>query len=80
MSIKRTIKAAEFVNDVRRGMTDYHLMTKYDLVPPEFDSILAHLIDSGLMTRQELEDRQQFSESQIIRLFVESREDSKQLG
>jgi hypothetical protein len=79
MPVKPTIKADRIVKDIRGGMTDHALMVKYRLAPQEFDSLLAHLIDSGLMTRQELEERQQLSESQFIRLFVESREDSKRL-
>jgi hypothetical protein len=38
---------------------------------------LGHLVDAGLITKGELQDRQQLSDSQIIRAFVESCEDIK---
>jgi len=75
-----TINSEEIVNDLRGGMTDHDLMTKYGITHQGLASLLAHLVDSGLMTRDELENRQQLSASQIIRLFLESREESKELA
>ncbi len=73
----RTIKGKEFVKDIRSGMTDFELSDKYCLTVPDFDRVLGYLVDAGLISKIELQDRQQLSDSQILRAFVESCEDIK---
>jgi hypothetical protein len=68
----RTIKGKEFVRDIRSGMSDFDLGEKYGLTPHDFDRVLGYLVDAGLITKGELQERQQLSDSQIIRAFVES--------
>jgi hypothetical protein len=72
MSESNGLTAAELARDIRSGMTDFELGEKYRLTPKEFHLALNTLIDSGLMTRQQLEERQQLSDSQIIRAFIEA--------
>jgi transcription initiation factor IIE alpha subunit len=79
MSPKRTINANEVVKDILSGLTDDDLMQRYGVSPEELDSLLRHLVDSDLMTQQQLEEREQLSHSQIIKAFVESREDAEKL-
>ena len=69
---RRTIKAKELVTDLRLGMTDFELGEKYGLGQHDFDRVLSYLVDAGLITKSELQERQQLSDSQIIRAFVES--------
>jgi hypothetical protein len=71
------IKGKEFVKDIRSGMTDSDLSEKYGLTVQDFDRVLGYLVDAGLITKGELQERQQLSDSQIIRAFVESCEDIK---
>jgi hypothetical protein len=71
----RTIKGKEFVKDIRSGITDFELSEKYGLTVQDFDRVLGYLVDAGLITKGELQERQQLSDSQIIRAFVESCED-----
>jgi hypothetical protein len=66
------LTAMEMARDLRSGMTDFELGEKYRLTPKEFHIALHTLIDSGLVTRQQLEERQQHSDSQIIRAFIEA--------
>ncbi|MGO9569146.1 MAG: hypothetical protein ACLP5H_16555 [Desulfomonilaceae bacterium] len=73
----RTIKGREFVKDIRSGKTDFQLSEKYGLTVQDFDRLLGYLVDAGLITKGELEERQQLSDSQILRAFVESCEDIK---
>ena len=68
----RIIKGQEFVKDIRSGMSDFDLGEKYGLTPHGFDRVLGYLVDIGLITKGELQERQQLSDSQIIRAFVES--------
>jgi transcription initiation factor IIE alpha subunit len=72
---RRTIKAKELVKDIRLGVTDFGLSEKYGLKQHEFDKVLGYLVDAGLITKDELQERQQLSDSQIIRAFVESCQD-----
>ena len=64
--------AKDLVRDVCSGMSDLELIQKYKLSPEEFHLALGVLIDLGLVTRKELEESQQLSDSQIIRAFVEA--------
>ena len=72
-----TIEAREVVADIRAGVTDFQLVEKYGVTPRGLDTLIRHLVDWGLITEQELEDRQQFTDSLIIRTFLESRRDIK---
>lgn len=72
MSECNGLTAMEMARDLRSGMTDFDLGEKYRLTPKEFHLALHALIDSGLVTRQQLEERQQLSDSQIIRAFIEA--------
>ena len=76
MSTKRTIKAKEFIRDIRTGMADPDLIEKYGVTPKEFKRVLRYLVDAGLITQPELEESQRLSSSQIIRAFVDSNEDA----
>ncbi len=58
-------------------MTDLQLSDKYGLTVQDFDRLLGYLVDAGLITKGELQERQQLSDSQILRAFVESCEDIK---
>ncbi len=75
MAKKRTIKAKELIKDIRGGMSDLELTQKYCPTEQEFNRVLNFLVEAGLVTKRQLEERQQLSESQIIRAFVESCED-----
>lgn len=72
MSEWNSITAKDLARDLCSGMTDFELTEKYRLTAQEFHLALNVLIDLGLVTRQQLEDRQQLSDSQIIRAFVEA--------
>jgi len=63
--------AKDLVRDVCSGMSDLELIQKYKLSPEEFHLALGVLIDLGLVTRKQLEESQQLSDSQIIRAFVD---------
>ena len=73
----RTIKGKEFVKDIRSGMTDFELSEKYGLTVEGFDRVLEYLVQAGLISKGELQERQQLSDSQILRAFVESSQDIK---
>jgi hypothetical protein len=72
MSECNGLTAAQMAEDIRSGMTDFELGEKYRLTPKEFHLALSVLMDSGLVTRKQLEERQQLSDSQIIRAFIEA--------
>jgi hypothetical protein len=66
------LTAKGLARDVCSGMTDFELTEKYCLTQKEFHLALRVLINVGLVTRQQLEERQRLSDSQILRAFVES--------
>jgi hypothetical protein len=71
----RIVKGKELVKDIRSRMTDFQLIEKYGLTFSDFDRLLGYLVDAELITREELQGRQQLSDSQSLRAFVESSED-----
>ena len=75
--VKRVIQANKFIADIRSGATDLQLVVKYKVSPRSLDSLLRHLVESGLITERELEEREQFTDSLIIRTFLESRREIK---
>jgi hypothetical protein len=72
MSESNGLTVVEMARDIRSGMTDFEMGEKYRLTPKEFHLALHALIDSGLVTKKQLEERQQLSDSQIIRAFIEA--------
>ncbi len=77
---KRVIQANKFIADIRSGATDLQLTKKYKVSPRGLGSLLRHLVESGLITERELEEREQFTDSLVIRTFLESRRETKVIG
>lgn len=78
--VMRIIKTKEVIADIRDGMNDPELTEKYELTPRGLESLLEHLVESGLIGEHELEDREQLTGSQIMRAVIESRRDTKILN
>jgi hypothetical protein len=78
--VKRIIKTKEVIADIRGGMNDLELTEKYEITTRGLESLLGHLVDSGLIDERELEDREQLTGSQIIRAVIASRRDRKILN
>ena len=55
MSTKRSIKAKEIVSDIRSGMTNLHLMGKYNISLDNLHNIFKQLLDAHAIERSELE-------------------------
>ena len=73
----RTVNGKDLVKDIRSGMTDFELMVKHGLTVHDFNRVLGHLVDAGLITKEALQERQQLSDSQIIQAFVDFCKDHK---
>jgi len=73
MQRQHSINARELIADIRLGVTDFQLIQKYSVSPRGLEALLRHLVDMGLITETELEEREQFTDSLIIRGFLASR-------
>jgi hypothetical protein len=62
MESKRKIKAREFAHDVRAGLTDFELMSKYGLSFDELEALFDKLVKAGILRRPELRERAAFFE------------------
>lgn len=61
------ISIDDFIEDVRRGMTDEGLMSKYGMGSQKtLSTAFDRLVDSGRMTREELHNRSPFANTQAI--------------
>jgi hypothetical protein len=54
---KRTIKVKDFLADLRSGMDDDYLLTKYHLTPVGLDKFYTMLLDRGILGEDELSGR-----------------------
>lgn len=63
--MKRTISAKEFLADARAGLTDLGLMDKYDLGMPTIQALFRKLVECGLMSAKELEERLPLTERSV---------------
>ncbi|HTY22659.1 MAG TPA: PilZ domain-containing protein [Desulfomonilaceae bacterium] len=52
--MKRRIKAGTIMRDIRSGLTDEELMSKYDLRPGSLQKLFKNLVDSKVVTHAEL--------------------------
>lgn len=51
------IKAREMVDDIKEGMTDGELMDEYALSAEALEYVFGRLVDAGLVTREEIDER-----------------------
>lgn len=68
---KRKINAQELLADVRSGVSDEELMTKYSLTARELQSVFRQIIEAGLATVMELSDHLSITKSQVREAFTE---------
>lgn len=67
---KRKIDAREALKDIRNGLSDEELMEKYSLSAQGLQSLFRKLVESGLLTQYELDDRNPFhSRTVVLDLF-----------
>jgi hypothetical protein len=71
--VKRKIRAKEFVQDLRNGMSDRQFMEKYALSPDQLRKLFRKLVDSGTIDEMQLYMRTTLSDSAITRTLSESR-------
>ncbi|HMK34928.1 MAG TPA: hypothetical protein VK463_07680 [Desulfomonilaceae bacterium] len=68
---RRKISAKKVLGDIRSGMEDDQLMTKYDLSPRQLQTVLRQIINAGLATPMEMSGRLSITKSQVREAFVE---------
>jgi hypothetical protein len=68
------------VADLRGGMDDEALMTKYTLTRDQFHKLLRMAVDSGLIETEELYSRISHSRTAVTRAFVEMQEAVRELS
>jgi hypothetical protein len=73
-TVKRKVKAREFVADLRSGMDDDALAAKHALTRDQFHKVLRMAVDSGLISPDELYARISHSRTAVTRAFVEMQE------
>ncbi|MGO9569939.1 MAG: hypothetical protein ACLP5H_20600 [Desulfomonilaceae bacterium] len=76
---RRKIKAKEFVEDLRSGMTDESLMGKYAVSSEQFQELLRMAVDSGLISEEELHERLSVSNTAVTKAFLELQEAAQRL-
>jgi hypothetical protein len=74
-----SIKAKEFVRDVKSAMDDDGLMIKYGLTSEQLQRVFKQFIDMDLLSQDQINVRAQLSESRITRAFLEVHKDSKEI-
>ena len=62
---RRPISGQEAAADVRRGMSDRQLMTKYDLSAAGLLSLFSKLVQAGMLTEAEVADRLALAAAEI---------------
>jgi len=76
-SQQRTVKAAEFLQDMRSGLDDPGLMRKYNLSEIGLTQVLGGLVRRGFIAASQLAERSRIRDSQITKAFVEDQEGLK---
>ncbi|MFH0825033.1 MAG: hypothetical protein V2B18_19955 [Pseudomonadota bacterium] len=69
---KRRIRAKDLVEDIRLGLDDNSLMSKYDITGDQLERIFGKLVDANFLTALELHERAKLSDTQITAAYVEA--------
>jgi hypothetical protein len=72
--LRKKIKVKEFVADIRAGMDDPTLMSKYDLSGKQLENVFQKLVQVDFITIVELWERSRLSESGITKAFLEAQQ------
>ncbi len=76
---RRKIKASEVVADIESGISDHHLMSKYDVTPRQLEFLLQKLLHKGLVTQKQLDDRVNLADTTVTRAFVDTQKSLEEL-
>ena len=74
---KRRVK--DVVKDIEAGVTDSYLMDKYDLSSGQLESLLRKIVNTGLVSREQLDERLSLSDTAITKAFVEVQQSVQEL-
>jgi type IV secretory pathway TrbF-like protein len=69
---KRKINARQILADIKNGMSDDTIMTKYGLSARQLQSVFRQIIQAGLATALELSSRLSITKSQVREAFEET--------
>jgi uncharacterized protein (DUF433 family) len=69
----RKIRAREVAEDITGGMNDPDLMEKYDLTEKQLELLLQQMIDKGVLTQEQIDERLNLAETAITKAFDETR-------
>jgi predicted transcriptional regulator len=67
-----TIKAKDFIKDLRSAVDDTALMSKYGLSHEGLQKVFEKLVEADFITVLELHERARLSETQVTRAFVDA--------
>jgi hypothetical protein len=76
---KRKIKAGDVVVDIEAGLSDHYLMRKYEISSRQLEFLLQRLLDKGLVTQQQLDDRMSLADTTVTRAFVDTQKSLEEL-
>jgi hypothetical protein len=69
---KKKLKVKELVADIRAGMDDPTLMSKYGLVEKDLERVFQKLLEADFITNLELWERSRLSDTGITKAFIEA--------
>jgi DNA-binding MarR family transcriptional regulator len=73
------ISASEALNDIRSGLDDKSIMTKYNLTYRQLQTLFRKMIQAGYVTPLEVAERLCVTESQVFEAFDQASKASKEL-
>jgi uncharacterized protein (DUF433 family) len=76
-SPKRRVK--DVVKDIEAGVTDSYLMDKYDLSSGQLESLFRKIVNTGLVSQEQLDERLSLSDTAITKAFVEVQQSVQEL-
>jgi hypothetical protein len=77
---KRTVRAADVAADVIQGVRDPELMSKYRLTSRQLEVLLGKLVAKGLLTRAQMDQRADLTDTAVTKAFVETNRSIAELG
>ena len=76
---KRKIKAKEIVQDILNGVTDSHLMEKYNLGPKQLELLLQKMVNRGYLTQEQLDARITLEDTAVTQAFIDVQQSIREL-
>ena len=75
----RKIQASQLLKDIQSGLSDIEIMERYDVNSKQLSYLFQKMVEAGLVTNKQLEQRTSLAETSVTKAFVDVQQSIEEL-